>query len=71
MGNLIEINATNIEIILRLHAFFQDESKVVSWLKTKNPMFGNLAPALLMARGQKFARKVLQFIDDAQEGNLP
>jgi hypothetical protein len=52
-----------------LAEFFKDEPhKIALWLLVKNPFFGNVSPAELIAiRGHDGLRKVAQFIQSAQE----
>lgn len=61
---VMDCSEENIEIIVNLHAFFNDIQKVFHWLKTPNPMFGEIAPLKLMQMGR--GPKVLQFILQAE-----
>lgn len=59
-----------LEIVVNLHAAFNDFKKMKFWLETKNPNFGNIAPIKLIALGR--GHKVLNFIINAlDEGNYP
>ena len=62
-------NPTFYEIVTKLQEYFQDNDKVHAWLYTKNPMLGNTRPiTLVMLEKQD---KLLKFIDNSLEGNLP
>lgn len=64
------MNTQLIEIIAKLCKLFDnDYHKVMVWLEEPSHSFGYIAPIKLikMDRGHK----VLQFIDDAADGNLP
>jgi len=63
----IELNETNVEIIIGLHCYFNDYKKIVEWLKTPIPILGNIKPAILMENNN--ASKLLEFIDDALDNN--
>lgn len=63
------MNKDFLQIVVELYSFFKDYDKVNAWLYTKNPHFGNIEPMQLMAVGRE--HKVLAFIKNAQEGNLP
>lgn len=58
-----------VEIVCRVNDFFRDYEKSATWLNTPNLNFGNLAPLFLIGVGR--GHKVLAFIKDAREGNLP
>lgn len=58
-----------VEIIIEPHVILNDIKKVCSWLNTKNLNFGGIKPITLIAIGK--GHKVLQFIKDAREGNMP
>ena len=57
-----------VRIIIELHVFFNDEKKVCSWLMIKNLNLGGVSPITLIAMGR--GHKVLQFIEDARDGNI-
>lgn len=63
------IDPTTLEIIVKVHDFFKDYKKTMAWLTTKNPMFGNISPLYLINVNR--GHRVLQFIENAKEGNLP
>lgn len=55
-----------IELIVELHATFNDYKKIYFWLNTPNPNFGGISPASLIKRGK--INKVLEFVRAAAEG---
>lgn len=59
----------NLIIARGLADFFKKEPhKIALWLLCKNPMFGGISPAELIAlRGAEGSKKVAQFILAAQE----
>lgn len=63
----VDVTETNIEIIVNLHAFFQNYQKIKLWLTTKNLNFGNITPLRLMQMGR--SHKVLEFIINAIDEN--
>lgn len=65
----VRIDKQTVEIISKVQDFFKDYEKTNAWMRTKNPFFGHLSPIFLINRGR--GHKVLQFIDNAKEGNLP
>lgn len=65
----MRLTSDTIEIVVKLAVFFNDTEKVYAWLTVKNPGLGGISPLMLINTGR--AHKVLQFIVDAQEGNLP
>ena len=54
-----------------LAEFFKDEpEKITHWLLTRNPMFGEVSPAALIAiRGPSGLKKVADFVKAAKEQN--
>lgn len=59
-----------IKIIRKLCEFFNDDfEKVYYWLYTDNPLLGNIKPMVLISAGR--GHKVLQMIENAEEGYLP
>ena len=52
-----------LEIVVLLHAFFNDFEKMHLWLTTENPHFAHSTPAQLIIRGR--GHKVLSFINNA------
>ncbi len=65
---VIVLDENVIDIILSVHCQFQDTKKVLWWLKTKNPMFGNIEPIKLINLGK--SKRVKQCVDDMIEGNF-
>ena len=63
----IELNETNIKIIVNLHWFFNDYKNVVKWLKTDNLNFGGIPPVILIENSR--GSKLLKFIETALEEN--
>jgi|CXWL01.1.fsa_nt_gi hypothetical protein len=61
----------DIEIIAKhLAEFFKDEPhKIVYWLLTPNPNFGNITPAWLIEHDR--GHKVVQFIESSKNGDYP
>jgi hypothetical protein len=45
--------------------FFQDEVKTKLWLRTPNPMLGNLSPRTMLRLGR--STRLLQFVNQAME----
>ncbi len=58
-----------IEIIVKVHDQLGDVDKTYTWLTVDNLCFGGISALRLIDCGR--GHKVLQFIDDAIEGNLP
>jgi hypothetical protein len=56
-----------VEIIVNLHAFFNDTKKVALWMNTKNLKFGGASPMELIAKGR--GGKVLSFIVSSLDEN--
>lgn len=63
--DLIEL----IDITLKAQEMLKDPVKTKAWLTMDNLNFGGSSPIrlIILDRGHK----VLQFIEDVQEGNLP
>lgn len=64
----VEVNETNLEIVVGLHVIFNSYPKIKMWLTTKNMHLGNTAPLRLMQIGR--AHKVLEFINASLEENF-
>ena len=47
----VEISPQFIDIVLDLHVFFSEPTKVYYWLKTPNMNFGGCTPIKLINRG--------------------
>lgn len=60
-----QIDKQLIEIIVNLHAVFNDYDKIYAWLYTKNLNLGGSAPMTLIQRGR--GHRVLQFTQDAAD----
>lgn len=62
------MNTKFAEIIVMLDEFFKDDSKLINWLHTKNPMFGEVTPIDLMMfhpNGLDYGiKKVHVFVND-------
>lgn len=58
-----------IEIVLNVHCFFNDIDKTYAWLKTKNPLLGDLSPLDLikLGKGRKILKFVINCIDENKE----
>lgn len=56
-----------LEIVVLLHAFFDDFEKMHHWLIFENLNFGGSTPAQLIIRGR--GHKVLSFINNALREN--
>lgn len=55
-----------------LAEFFKDEpKKAVIWMMTPNPHLGQIVPAWLMLSHPNGAKKLMQFVRDCKEGNIP
>ncbi len=67
MKFLMPIDETNLEIVVALHAFFDDFEKMKHWLTTKNLSFGDSRPIDIINRGR--GHKVLYFIKTAIDEN--
>lgn len=66
----MKLNKISIAIVVELFAVLDnDYDKVYQWLVTKNLNLGGMSPLYLINRGQ--GAKVVKFIQDADEGNLP
>lgn len=65
---LMTVDPTTMEIVVGLHVFFDDYKKMATWLVTRNPFFGNVAPLKLIQLGK--SKKVLDFIEDAEAGRI-
>lgn len=57
------------EIRKKLLEILKDKQKVEFWLNTPNPYFGNIKPLNLIKIDR--GHKVLGFINNVIEGNLP
>lgn len=65
----MKVDKTFCEIIVNLHAFFNDCSKVSAWINTKNLNLGGYTPMTLIKDGR--GKRVLQFIISALDENKP
>ncbi len=61
----MNLTVQDIEIIVRVHKFFQDYRKTAIWLSCPNLNLGNLSPIQLMQVGR--GHRVLEFIIDAEQ----
>lgn len=66
--NLLPINGLTMEIVVGLHAHFQDYNKTALWLTTKNLNLGGYAPVEMTQQGR--AQMVIQFIESCYEESL-
>lgn len=63
----VVLDEDTIEIVLGLHCFFQDASKVNFWLHITNPMLGDVKPIDMINGGR--GKKLLKWIESCLDGN--
>ena len=70
--NMISYDEALKEIAEELAEFFKDDPKKIAyWLMTPNPLLGNVVPAWLMLARLNGPEKLLAFVRNCKEGNLP
>jgi hypothetical protein len=57
-------------IVMMLREYFKDDTqKIITWLRTENPLLGNVKPGWMMATGRM--DKLQKFVMNQREGNGP
>jgi len=70
--NMISYDEALKDIAEELAEFFKDDPKKIAyWLMTENPLLGNVVPAWLMLARPNGPEKLLAFVRNCKEGNLP